>query len=236
MILLGEPYHEIAKRFNVHHKTIARDAEWWKKRLGVQTQRLRNDDYSAMDVGMTAMKLEKFAEDAYVEYAATTNGPMKARFLQTAILALTARHKCLADAGYLPKVGHEKENPPRVQISFEARFGKDAIESVFDDPKSRRLVFEAANALVQQQLTADRDILGEAIHIDHGGVELPPEDLTPLLDLAPSPPPPLPPANPPANPAIPRSHVIALPARPGAPPPAQATQPQDPFWDEEDPL
>ena len=48
---------------------------------------------------------------------------------------------------------HEKEVARKVSISFEARFGKDAPEAVFDDPKSRRKVMEAAFSLMKAGMT-----------------------------------------------------------------------------------
>jgi len=175
MFVLGQDKDKIAKHFNVSEKTIDRDIEWWKERLGYNTSDLKDPAHAAMDVGMTAKKLEKVAEDAYVEYHAATNGAIKVRFLQTVVLALTSRHKVLADAGYLPKVGHEKEGAPKVEISFEARFGKDAVEAVFDDPKSRRKVLEAAYSVVKTGLLADKDVVGETL----------PGHATPLADAPP---------------------------------------------------
>lgn len=163
MLCLGQALDDIAKRFRVSIKTIERDRSWWDERLGYNTQQLKDPKYAAIDVGMTAKKLEKVAEDAYVEYTAATNGAFKVRFLQTVVAALATRHKVLADAGFLPKVGHEKEGAPKVEISFEARFGKDAIETVFDDPKSRRKVLEAAFSMVSTGMLADKDVLGQPL-------------------------------------------------------------------------
>lgn len=160
----GQSAAEIAKEAKVSVKTIERDLDWWEKKLGLHTKGLKNPDGAAADVGKTAKKLQKIAEDAYVEYVAASHGPTKAKFLQTSMQALVLRHKILADAGYLPKVGHEKEEAPSVSISFEARFGKDAPEAVFDDPKSRRRVLEAAFKILGTGMLNDVGTVGEAMN------------------------------------------------------------------------
>jgi hypothetical protein len=164
MVCCGQSIDDIAQRESVSTKTIERDLDWWENRLGYQTEQLKKDaKLAAIDVGMTAAKLQKIHEDAYVEYVAAQNGAFKARFLQTAVQALVLRHKVLADAGYLPKVGHEKEMAPTIKISFESRFGKDAPETVFDDAKSRRKVLDAAFKVLNTGLLADRGVMGEAM-------------------------------------------------------------------------
>jgi hypothetical protein len=165
MVCCGQAIDDIAQRESVSTKTIERDLDWWETRLGYQTEQLKKDaKLAAIDVGMTAAKLMKTAEDAYVEYVAAQNGAFKARFLQTHIQALVLRHKVLADAGYLPKVGHEKESAPTIKISFEHRFGKEAPEAVFDDPKSRRKVLDAAFKVLNTGLLEDKGIMGEAMN------------------------------------------------------------------------
>lgn len=165
MLCCGQSVDDIAKHYGVSTKTIERDLDWWEAKLGYQTEQLKIDPKkAAVDIGKTAAKLQKIHEDAYVEYAAAQNGAFKARFLQTAVQALVLRHKVLADAGYLPKVGHEKETAPTIKISFESRFGKDAPETVFDDPKSRRKVLDAAFKVLNTGLLADHGVLGESMN------------------------------------------------------------------------
>lgn len=149
MLCCGQPVSEIASSFGVSERTIERDIRWWQERLGQSADDLKNPDKAAIDVGMAAKKLDKIFEDAYVEYCSASNPTVKVRFLQTAIQSIVVRHKILADAGYLPRVGHERETPPSVQITFEQRFGKNSIESVFDDPKSRRRVLDAAFSVLK---------------------------------------------------------------------------------------
>jgi hypothetical protein len=165
MLNCGQAIDDIAKSERVSAKTIERDLDWWEERLGFTTEQLKADPKkAAIDVGMTAAKLQKIGEDAYVEYAAAQNGAFKARFLQTSAQAYVLRHKVLADAGYLPKVGHDQAVATTVKISFESRFGKDAPEAVFDDPKSRRKVLEAAFKVLNTGLLSDSGTMGEAMH------------------------------------------------------------------------
>jgi hypothetical protein len=165
MLNCGQSIDDIAQREKVSTKTIERDLDWWEDRLGISTEQLKADPKkAAIDVGMTAAKLQKIGEDAYVEYVASQNGAVKARFLQTSAQAYVLRHKVLADAGYLPKVGHDQATAPTIKISFESRFGKDAPETVFDDPKSRRKVLDAAFKVINTGLLSDAGIMGEAMN------------------------------------------------------------------------
>lgn len=168
MLCCGQSVDDIANSLKVSSKTVKRDIEWWHERLGYNTEQLKDPKKAAIDVGMTAKKLEKIFEDAYVEYAAATNGAFKVRFLQTAAQAAIYRHKILADAGYLPKVGHEKERPTKVEINFTQRFGPEA--EVFEkDPKSRRRVLEAFQAYVKERALSDKDVLGLPLTDARGG-------------------------------------------------------------------
>jgi hypothetical protein len=161
MYICGQPIHEIAHHFGVVPKTISRDIAWWEKQLGDRTEALKNDPAAAaIEVGMTAAKLAKVAEDAYVEYTVADKGTTKVRFLQTVIQALVSKTKVQQETGFLPKVGHEKERAPEVNISFEARFGTDSPQSVFDDSKSRRRVLEAAYAIYKTASLEDAGTLG----------------------------------------------------------------------------
>jgi hypothetical protein len=153
MLCLGQPIGEIAKSYKVSERTIERDVAWWKERLGRGVEALRDPENAAIDIGTAARKLDKIYEDSYVEYMASSNATVKVRLLQTAIHAIMSRQKMLADAGYLPRIGHERQETPQVQITFEQRFGKDAVETVFDDPSSRRKVLETAEALFKAGLT-----------------------------------------------------------------------------------
>lgn len=148
MYCCGQPVSEMADAEQVSAKTIQRDLIWWQERLGLSTEALKNPKTAAMDVGMTAAKLEKLAQDAYVEYAASNNPTFKVRFLEASGKMLVSRHKVLSDAGFLPKIGHDAEEAFVAKVSFEARFGKDAPQAVFDNHQSRRNVLEAiADAL-----------------------------------------------------------------------------------------
>lgn len=181
MMVAGQSLVEIAQHFKVTVKTIERDRDWWEKRLGYQTDKLKKDpEFAAQDVGQTAAKLKKIAEDAYTEYVTGGTAHAKARFLHVATHALVLRHKILADAGYLPKVGHEKEQAATVSISFEARFGKDAPEAVFDNPKSRRKVLEAAYKLINTGIVDEIGTTGEALHATP--IEMVPDADDPVVD------------------------------------------------------
>jgi hypothetical protein len=155
MLCCGQDVNQIAMHYGVSEKTIERDQKWWEERLGYKTTDLKNPENAAIDVGMTAAKLQKLAEDSYVEYLAATNPAAKARFLECSGKMLATRHKILSDAGFLPKVGHEREEGHAVKISFEARFGADAPQAVFDNDKSRRKVIEAAAAYIKLGMGAD---------------------------------------------------------------------------------
>lgn len=149
MFCCGQTNTQIAAHYGVSDKTIERDIKWWEERLGYKTSELKDPKHAAIDVGMTAAKLQKLAEDAYVEYLSATNPAAKARFMECSGKMIATRHKILSDAGYLPKVGHEQAEQNTVKISFEARFGADAPQAVFDDDKSRRKVLEAAAAYMK---------------------------------------------------------------------------------------
>jgi len=181
MLRCGQPVDEIARQVNVSTKTIERDIRWWQDKLGVLTETLKsNPRNAAMDVGMTAERLRRISDDAYAEYMVSTKGEVKARFLQAAAQSIVLRHKVLADAGYLPKVGHDQAEAPTVKISFESRFGKDAPEAVFDNPKSRRKVLEAAYKIISTGMLADAGVSGEALSPTPGDVlELPMKDDVP---------------------------------------------------------
>ena len=146
----GVPNYQMAQDHGVTERTIERDIKWWKDRLGYRTDELKDPKNAAIDVGMTAAKLEKVAEDAYVEYMGATNGHLKAKFLMVMNNALVNRHKILADAGYLPKVGQDHEWKEEVKVTFTQRFGKDAPQAVFDDDKKRRRVLEATEAILKE--------------------------------------------------------------------------------------
>jgi hypothetical protein len=155
MLCCGQDVDKIANHYGVSVKTIERDQKWWEERLGYQTQQLKDPANAAIDVGMTAAKLQKIAEDAYVEYLSSNNPVVKDRFLNTSMRALGMRHKIQADAGYLPKVGHEQEEGFQAKITFEARFGKEAPQAVFDNHHSRRKVLEAVAAAMRLGVGAD---------------------------------------------------------------------------------
>lgn len=138
--------HKMAEEQGVSEKTIQRDMKWWRDRLGLSTDQLKDAKHAAIDVGMTAAMLKQIGHDAYVESVGCTNHSYKQRYLETAGRMFVNRHKILADAGFLPKVGHEKEEEHTVKVSFEARFGADAPEAVFDNDQSRRRVIEAVQA------------------------------------------------------------------------------------------
>jgi len=146
----GAPATEIAKKKFVSYDTILRDIKWWEERLGENTAKLKDPAHAATDVGTTAAKLTKVVEDAWVDYHTSTNAGFRARFLQVIVQALGTRHKILAEAGYLPKVGHETEHKKEVSITFEARFGAQAPQVVFDDPKSCRRILDAAEATLKE--------------------------------------------------------------------------------------
>jgi len=175
MLCCGQSVDDIANRFKVSTKTIQRDLDWWEKRLGQDTEDLKRDPkQAAMDVGMTAKRLMKLAEDAYVEHVACSNGAFKARFLQVSGNMLVYRHKVLADAGYLPKVGHEKESAPKVTINFAARYGPEA--AVFEDPKSRRRVTDAFLSMIKTEGLADKETLGLPMNPSHVDAPAPTSD------------------------------------------------------------
>lgn len=157
MLCLGHPQYEIAKSLQVSPRTVERDVKWWRNHLGKTTKELKDPEVAATDVGLSAKRLEQMFEDAYVEFTATNNPTVKVRFLQTGIHAVVMRHKILADAGYLPRIGHEKEHTQKVKITFEQRFGSGSVESVFDNPQSRRRVLEAAESLLKSGM-ADSNI------------------------------------------------------------------------------
>ena len=146
MLNCGFPLDEIAQKCQVSERTIQRDQQWWMERLGYDTQQLKDPKHAAQDVGMTAARLMQLSTDAYVQSLTVQNHSYKQRYMETSGRMLALRHKLLADAGYLPKVGHEQEEQMAVKLSFEARFGKDAPQAIFDDDKSRRKVLEAVFA------------------------------------------------------------------------------------------
>jgi len=155
MLCCGQTNAQIAQHYGVSDKTIERDIKWWEDRLGYKTTELKDPKHAAIDVGMTAAKLQKLAEDSYVEYLSATNPAAKARFMECSGKMIATRHKILAEAGFLPKVGHEQEAGSTVKISFEARFGADAPQAVFDNDKSRRKVLEAAAAYMKLGMCGD---------------------------------------------------------------------------------
>jgi len=155
MYCCGQPVAEMATSEGVSIKTINRDIQWWQERLGLSTSALKDPKTAAMDVGMTAAKLQKLAEDAYVEYAASSNPTFKVRYLEVSGKMLMGRHKVLTDAGFLPKVGHDQEEGFVAKVSFEARFGKDAPQAVFDNHQSRRNVLEAIGDALKLGIGAD---------------------------------------------------------------------------------
>jgi hypothetical protein len=155
MLCCGQSIDDIAKHYGVSDKTIERDQKWWEERLGYQTTQLKDPNNAAIDVGMTAAKLQKISEDAYVEYLSANNAVFKDRFLNTSMRALGMRAKILGETGFLPKVGHEQEEAFSAKITFEARFGKEAPQAVFDNHKSRRKVLEAVAAAMRLGVGAD---------------------------------------------------------------------------------
>ena len=181
----GAPLTEIAQKQNVSYDTILRDVKWWNARLGADTMALKEPTLAAVDVGMTAAKLTKVVEDAWVDYHTSTNAGFRARFLQVIVQALTQRHKILAEAGFLPKVGHEREHRDEVRVTFEARFGSNAPQAVFDNPKSCRKILDAAGALLQESArtgTPVRALLEDgSIAADEDGDVI---DVTPVDDDA----------------------------------------------------
>lgn len=150
MYCCGAPATEIAAKQRVSYDTILRDIKWWQDRLGETTVLLKDPKHAAVDVGTTAAKLNKVAEDAWVDYHTSNNAGFKARFLQVVVQALTSRHKILAEAGFLPKVGHKTEFKAEARITFEARFGEGSPQVVFDDPKSCRRILDAAEATLKE--------------------------------------------------------------------------------------
>lgn len=146
----GSPLTEIAQKLFVSYDTILRDIKWWQERLGADTIALKDPTYAAVDVGMTAAKLSKVVEDAWVDYHTSTNAGFRARFLQVIVQALVQRTKILGEAGFLPKVGHEREHRDEIRVTFEARFGADSPRAVFDNPKSCRRILDAAEAVLKE--------------------------------------------------------------------------------------
>jgi hypothetical protein len=150
MHVCGAPVYEIAQKQNVTENTIRRDIKWWEEHLGGDTAKLKDPTFAAIDVGMSAAKLQKAAEDAYVEFLSCANAGFKARFLQVFVMSVTARTKLLAEHGFLPKVGHEVPHHDSVKVTFEARFGAGSAQAVFDDPKSCRKILDAAEAAIKE--------------------------------------------------------------------------------------
>jgi len=148
--LAGVPVYQLAKDHGVSTKTIERDIRWWEDRLGYRADELKDPKNAAIDVGMTMAKLQKVAEDAYVEFLGADNGHLKAKFLMVMNNALVNRHKIGADAGFLPKVGQDHEWREEVKVTFTQRFGKESPQAVFDDDKSRRRVLEATEAILKE--------------------------------------------------------------------------------------
>jgi len=170
----GQPTSEMAASYGVSEKTILRDLKWWEERLGYNTEQLKDPKNAAMDVGMTAAKLEKLAQDAYVEYAASNNPTFKVRYMEASGKFLYHRHKILSDAGFLPKIGHEQEEAFVQKITFEARFGKEAPQAVFDNHQSRRNVLEAVSDMLRLGIGADGVPLPEIMEaIEAGDLEDP---------------------------------------------------------------
>lgn len=161
MLCCGESIDNIATHYDVSYRTISRDIKFWQDKLGQGAEDLKVPENAAIDIGTTARRLEKMYEDALVEFMAASTASSKVRFMQVGIQSLVMRHKILADAGFLPRIGHEKEVAQKVSISFEARFGKDAPEAVFDDPKSRRRVMEAAFSLMKAGMIDSIDDVDE---------------------------------------------------------------------------
>lgn len=155
MLCCGQTITQIAQHYGVTERTIERDQKWWEDRLGYKTSELKDPKNAAIDVGMTAAKLQKLAEDAYVEYVSATNPAVKARMLECSGKMLGLRHKILSDAGFLPKIGHEQEEGVTTKITFEARFGKNAPQAVFDDHRSRRRVLEAVAGYMKLGVSED---------------------------------------------------------------------------------
>ncbi len=176
MLCCGSSIDEMASKFGVSDKTVRRDVEWWMARLGRDADSLKDPEIAARDIGMTAAFLKQMAHDAYVEFITQPNALVKARFLETAGRMMSQRHKLLADAGHLPKVGHEREEEHSVKISFEARFGKDAPQAIFDDDRARRRVMEAVFANLGAGITAVGDTAQApaALTLDVQHSELPP--------------------------------------------------------------
>lgn len=183
MLCCGFPLDEIAQKCHVSERTIQRDKSWWDERLGYNTQQLKDPKHAAMDVGNTAAMLKQLYHDAYCAAITTNNDAFKQRYMETAGRMLVQRHKILADAGFLPKVGHDQEEQTAVKISFEARFGKDAPQAIFDNDKSRRRVLEAVyasldlgiNPLDGGQPALPAPLAGEGEVIDAEVIDITPE-------------------------------------------------------------
>lgn len=169
MLCCGQPIQEIAAHYHVTVKTIQRDISWWEEKLGYHTTALKEPENAAVDVGLTAAKLQKGSEEAYVEFAAASNPMVKAKFLDLHQKMVCNRHKILADAGYLPKVGHVEDRAPSFKISFESRFGKDAPQAVFDNDKSRRKVLEAVASAMALGIDVEPEL--PAIDVESTPVE-----------------------------------------------------------------
>jgi len=155
---LGQTPVDIAKDQNCSERTIERDIHWWKQRLGMGASALKDPANAAMDVGMTAAKLQMIAEEAWVEAVASTNGSVKAKFLMVSKSALVDRHRLLADAEFLPKVGHDTDYTEKVTVTFEQRFGKGSAQAVFDSDKSRRKILEAGEALLRESMDSGMSV------------------------------------------------------------------------------
>lgn len=168
---LGQPVADIAKDQNCSERTIERDIAWWKERLGVGAEGLKDPANAAMDVGMTAAKLAMIAEEAWVEAVACTNIAAKAKMLMVSKSALVDRHNVLAGASFLPKVGHSSDYQEKITVTFEQRFGAGSAQAVFDSDKSRRKILEAGEALIKESMESGisvENLLEMADELDDG--------------------------------------------------------------------
>lgn len=158
MALEGIPQTSMAEILKVTRQTIWSDLDFIEKREQAKVTGMKDDSkLAALDIGLTARKLESIAEACMQEYMAAGTSQDKHRFLDAAAKTIVNRHRVLMETGILPKAGIEIKSTIEHSVSFEDRYGKDSKFKIMDDAAIRRRVLGVAEAALKLGLKREFD-------------------------------------------------------------------------------
>ena len=147
------PQTVMAELLGVSRRTIYEDVQWIKKQQQEKLERVQKDPgAAAMDVGLTALRLEGMSQAALNDYELARTTQLKNLLLNTAIKAEKTRADMLIATGFWPKAGEDIRIHQQVDATFTAKLGtvdEDSPLKALESADSRRKVLDAVELVLR---------------------------------------------------------------------------------------